>query len=171
MKPRPYSHVIELNGGDLNIQIGGRVFPDEFAGPMRGFNGQDSFAIVLWKIPENMDCAAARCAGVDGLEYIQAAGDGQSITVEVRQAGGAAWGADWVRYVIGHHDGDDDDEGVQVEVQLPHNTEIIRPSEVFDADEAAQIFYSYYKSGDIPAEYSMRPVEGYTRDGRVIDVD
>ena len=38
------------------------------------------------------------------------------------------------------------------------------------ADEAAQILITYYKTGDIPPQYVLRPIEAYTNDGGIIDL-
>jgi hypothetical protein len=47
---------------------------------------------------------------------------------------------------------------------------MVSAAEVFAADEAAELFISYYRTGDIPPGYVLRPVEGYTRDGGLIDL-
>jgi hypothetical protein len=44
------------------------------------------------------------------------------------------------------------------------------PHEVFGKDQAANLFHTYYISSDIPAGYTLRPVESYTRDGSNIDL-
>ena len=78
------------------------------------------------------------------------------------------WGAEWVRYVIGHqHEGN---PPLDVAITLPRGDQMVSRAEVFDADEAATLFISYHRTGDIPAGYSLRPVEGYTADGGIIDL-
>jgi len=90
------------------------------------------------------------------------------MTVEICKPGGAQWGVDWVRYVIGHpHDGD---AVLDVPIVLPHSTEMRSRSEIFDADEAAELFYNYYKTGGIPTTYALRPEQGFTREGGNIDL-
>ena len=42
--------------------------------------------------------------------------------------------------------------------------------EVFEANEAAELFFAYYTVGDIPAQYAPRPVEGWTADGTNVDL-
>ena len=89
------------------------------------------------------------------------------MTMEIRKRGGQDWGASWVRYVIGHpHRGP---AVLDVAITLPRSTEMIARSEVFDADEAATLFDAYYQTGNVPAEYTLRPVEGYTEDDGYID--
>jgi hypothetical protein len=43
-------------------------------------------------------------------------------------------------------------------------------AEVFDAEKAAQLFMSYYRTGDVPPGYGLRPVEGYASDGQLVDL-
>jgi hypothetical protein len=109
----------------------------------------------------------AVAAGLD-REYIQAAGRADAMTVEICKPGGQQWGVDWVRYVIGHPDS----EGavLDVPIVLPQSTEMRSRAEIFEADEASQLFYSYYKTGDIPATYALRPEQGFTREGDNIDL-
>lgn len=90
------------------------------------------------------------------------------MTVEIRKPGGAQWGAEWVRYTIGHPH--DDDLPLDVAIPLPRGDEMISRAEVFDAEEAGKLFMSYHKTGDIPPGYVLRPVEGYTADGRHFDL-
>ncbi|WP_236737354.1 hypothetical protein [Mycolicibacterium llatzerense] len=77
-------------------------------------------------------------------------------------------GATWVRYCIGHpHNGS---LPLDVAIELPKGAEYVTAAEVFAAEEAADIFVSYYRTGDIPPGYVLRPVEGYTADGGNIDL-
>ena len=48
--------------------------------------------------------------------------------------------------------------------------EFISAAEVFEAEEAGDIFFTYYKTGDIPPGYLLRAVEGYTAGGDLIDL-
>lgn len=90
------------------------------------------------------------------------------MVVEIRKPGGDQWGVGWVRYIVGHaHPGT---SPLDVAITLPDTTEMISGSEVFDAEEAAQLFMSYYRTGDISPGYALRPVEGYTVDGGLVDL-
>jgi hypothetical protein len=68
-----------------------------------------------------------------------------------------------VRYAVGHPH--EDNPPLDVAIKLPHSVQMISRPEVFTADEAAELFYSYYTTGDIPSEYTLRPIEGYRDDG------
>jgi hypothetical protein len=73
-----------------------------------------------------------------------------------------------VRCTIGHpHTGA---EPADVPIRLAHGVKMISRSQVFDADEAAKLFFAYYKTGDIPDGYELQPIEGYRTDGTVVDL-
>lgn len=162
----PYTHVMQSGSGN-RVEFDSYAGIDEFGRRLRRFNGTDRFALILWALPPGMDSDQARAAGLD-WEYIQAAGRSDAMTVEICKAGGAQWGAAWVRYVIGHPGVGNG--ALDVPIVLPTTTEMRSSAEIFDADEAAQLFYDYYKTGDISAAYALRPEQGFTRDGTSIDL-
>ncbi len=163
-----YTHVIEQDGKSV-VSIAGWADVDEFRRRLQRFNGVERFTLLLWTLPSDMDYVEAVRAGLDGLAYIQAAGSADTLTVELRKPGGQQWGADWVRYVVGHPPAEERPRLV-APIPLPRGPEMVAQNELFGADEAADLFYSYFKTGDIPGEYSLRPVEGYTKDGGLIDL-
>jgi hypothetical protein len=146
--------------------MGSGAGPLQFAGPLSVLNGSERWYILFYALPPGK--TYEDLAGVHALEYLQAAGSSDAMTVEICKPGGQPWGAQRVRYTIGHlHDGD---QALDVPIKLPRGTQMVSRSEVFGADEAAELFIAYYKSGDIPPGYTLRPVEGYTADGRLIDL-
>lgn len=50
--------------------------------------------------------------------------------LQIRKTGGEQWGADWVRYVIGHQH--EETPVLDVPIELPRATEMIRRPEVFE---------------------------------------
>lgn len=160
------THVMQTGNGTI-VVFDSYADVGVFSRPLHRLNGADRFALALWALPPGMDNRQAVAAGLD-KEYIQAAGRCDAMTVEICKAGGAQWGVDWVRYVIGHpHEGDGP---LDVPIVLPRSTEMRGRFEIFDADEAAQLFYSYYKTGDIPSSYALRAEQGFTSDGGNIDL-
>jgi hypothetical protein len=158
-----YTHVLEANGGSSVVEIGQHVEAEKFARPMRGFDGVDRFALTLWALPPGMDYNKAVDAGEDALEFIQAGGSADALTVDIRKAGGSEWGVDWVRYVVGRDRSIP--EPLDVAITLPRAPEFVSRSEVFTPDEAAELFFAYYRTGDIPPGYVLRPAQGFTKDG------
>ena len=140
----------------------------KFGNPLRRLNGNERFALTLWALPPGLDYEKAVKTGQDALAFIQAGGCAEAMTVDIRKPGGSQWGADWVRYVVGHPNSEP--EPLDVPITLPFGPEMVSRSEVFTADEAAELFFTYYKTGGILAEYTLRPVEGFTKDGRNIDL-
>ncbi|BBX85542.1 hypothetical protein [Mycolicibacterium aubagnense] len=59
---------------------------------------------------------------------------------------------------------------MDVPIQLAHGVKLISRSQVFAADEAAELFYTYHTTGDIPDGYALQPVEGYRADGNTVDL-
>lgn len=62
------------------------------------------------------------------------------MVLETRKPGGAQWGADWVRYVIGRPE--EGNQPLDVPIKLPKTIEMISRAEVFEAEEAGQLFMS-----------------------------
>jgi len=159
------THVMEYSG-DQVAEMDGGAGPLQFQGPLGAFGQNGNWSLVLYALPPGKGYTDV--ASEATTEYLQAAGHSASaITVEIRKSGGAEWGARWVRYVIGHQH---DDVPLDVTIELPHGPEFVSRPEVFDSQEAAEIFISYYKTGAIPDGYALRPVEGYTADGQLIDL-
>lgn len=161
------THVLQYSSGNI-LMFSSDADINKFARPLHAFDGADRYALVLWALPPGMDYDQAVAAGLDGKEYIQAAGRADAMTVEICKADGSQWGVDRVRYVIGHPH--QSDATLDTPIALPHSTEMRSRHEIFEADEAAQLFFNYYKTGDIPSGYTLRPEQGFTRDGGNIDL-
>jgi len=163
-----YTHVVEHDGGELISQIS--RFPDRnrFLSPLRRKNGAKLWALTLWPLPEGMSYDDVLAKGLPRSEYLQAAGKADALTVEIRMPGGAQWGCEWVRYVVGHlHE---TPSPLDVPIELPRSTVMVSADEVFDADEAADLFLAYQQTGDLPPGYALRPVECYREDGSIVDI-
>ncbi|WP_135452615.1 hypothetical protein [Mycobacterium sp. DL99] len=159
------SHVMEFSSGWATTKGGGSSRL-QFVSPLRQLNGTERWFITFYALPPGKSYEEVR--DVATAEYIQAAGRAEAMMLDIRKPGGAQWGADWVRYFIGHpHEGE---APLDVPIELPRGPEFVSTAEVFDAEEAADIFISYYRTGDIPPGYALRPVEGYTADGDLIDL-
>lgn len=159
------THAMVYTGGSA-ATMGAGAGPLQFLGPLRAFDGVENWCLLFYPLPEGKGFEEVRNQATE--QYIQAAGSAEAMTVEIRKPGGAQWGADWVRYVIGHpHEGT---PPLDVAIPLPRGDQMISRPEVFDAEEAAKIFMSYHTTGDIPPGYVLRPVEGYTADHDLIDL-
>lgn len=157
-----------LEDGEFIGEIRGPQTPDFFTTRRAQIDGERPYTLSLTPLPDAISFAQAKTAGTHDHEYLQTAGDGDILTVELRAPGGTQWGAEWVRYVVGHryHRAAPRD----IALELPYSTEFIAESEVFYPSEAGEIFHHYTAAGTVPAGYTLRPVEGYTEDGRLIDL-
>ncbi|CPR69811.1 Uncharacterised protein [Mycobacteroides abscessus] len=162
------THVLTYHGGVQTAEISARKDISTFLNPLRHFNGDDRWGLGLAPLPPDKSYSDMLRAGELSAEYIQAGGLPDALTVEIRKPGGEQWGAKWVRYTIGHpHSGT---EPLDVPIRVAGGVKMISRSQVFDADEAAELFFAYYKTGDIPPGYVLQPIEGYRADGSVADV-
>ncbi|MEX3656233.1 hypothetical protein ABFW14_14665 [Mycolicibacterium fortuitum] len=159
------THVMEFSSGWATTKGGGSSRL-QFVSPLRQLNSTERWFITFYALPAGRSYEEVRHEGT--TEYIQAGGRAEAMMLDIRKPGGEQWGADWVRYVIGHqHAGD---LPIDVPIELPKGPEFISAAEVFEAEEAGDIFFTYYKTGDIPPGYVLRAVEGYTAGGDLIDL-
>lgn len=159
------THVMEFSSGWATT-MGNGSGPLQFVGPLRQLNGTERWFITFYALPPGRSYEEIRHEGTE--EYIQAGGSAEAMMLDIRKPGGQQWGAASVRYFIGHpHEGN---LPLDVPIELPRGPEFVSAAEVFEAEEAADIFISYYKTGDIPPGYVLRPEEGYTGGGDLIDL-
>ena len=160
-----YTHVLEYDGGEM-IDVITR-YPDRnrFLSPLRRRNGEQRWALTLWPLPAGMSYDEVKDLPV--TEFLQAAGKADALMVDIRKPGGAQWGCEWVRYFVGRSA---TPAPLDVPIRMPRGTEMVSADEVFDADEAADLFLAYQQTGDLPPGYALRPVEGYRADGSLVEI-
>ncbi|MGW4100614.1 hypothetical protein [Mycobacterium sp. NPDC004974] len=159
------THVMVFTSGSASEKDGGSSRL-QFVSPLRRLNGTERWFLLLYPLPPGKTYDDVRKAATE--QFIQAAGSADAMLLDIRKPGGDQWGAKWVRYIIGHeHEGN---PPLDVPIELPRAPEMISRPEVFEAEEAGDIFFTYYKTGDIPPGYVLRPVEGYTANGDLIDL-
>ena len=162
-----YTHVLEYDGGEMVDVISRYPDRNRFLAPLRRRNGEQRWALTLWPLPEGMSYDDVCATDLGTTEYLQAAGKADALMVDIRKPGGAQWGCEWVRYFVGHSG---TPSPLDVPIRLPNSTEMVSADEVFDADEAADLFLAYQQTGDLPPGYALRPVEGYRADGSIVEL-
>lgn len=163
-----HTHVLSYDGGVFTREMGPGRDISVFADTLRRFNGIKPWALTLIPLPDGMEYADMLATKRETTEYLQAGGSADAMTVQIRKPGGHRWGVDSVWYVVGHpHDGD---LPLDVAIHLPTSDDMVNTAEVFNADEAADLFFTYYTTGDIPSSYTLRPINGWTADGTRVDL-
>ncbi|MFN3006626.1 hypothetical protein [Mycolicibacterium wolinskyi] len=149
--------------------MGNRRGRGTLAGWLRQLNGTQRWGVMLWALPPGFDDKVP-VKDLPLTEFLQAGGSAEAMSLQIKKPGGQQWGADYVKYAVGHPHPDEEKPAVDVEITLPQETLRVTTLEVFDAEEAADLFYTYYTTGDIPHDYTLRPLEAYTADRRIIDI-
>lgn len=115
-------------------------------------DGSRRFSLILWAIPHGVSFSKVDLDS-EPQEYIQAAGAFDRMTVEIRriEAGQAR------QYVIGRDIPSSGDTNQFEIIKWDGGIEtVVRPSEVFTSDQAADLFVSYYATGWVPESYALR---------------
>jgi hypothetical protein len=159
------THIMILSDG-WAVGVGDFSYPLLFRGPLSGLGKDGNWYVTFYRLPDGKRYEDVRHEAT--TEYIQAAGDAQAMAVEIRKPGGEQWGAKWVRYIVGHqHEGN---PPLDVAIPLPDGNQWVNRFEVFGSEEAVTLFESYHQTGDIPPAYRLRPEEGYTASGELVDL-
>lgn len=126
--------------------------PAELLRLLGRLDGVERFSFILWKMPEGKRLDQVDQTE-DAQEYCQSAGSAMQMTVEVRRiVGGRPQ-----QLVVGRRGPVDPEPSV--DIPWSTFTVHVRQNEVFDAQEAAEIFNAYYDTGWVPAGYVLREIE------------
>jgi hypothetical protein len=114
------------------------------------------FAYILYYLPDGLRWQDGP-KDENGVEfadqYLQAGGTAERMGVELRRADADGE----VRfYVVGRDHGLSEPLTEILDVQAAHEPR--HPAELFDADEAAAIFYHYFQHRTVPEGYTLRPI-------------
>ncbi|QTI69861.1 hypothetical protein [Gordonia polyisoprenivorans] len=123
--------------------------------PFLAFDGVNRSTRTLSRLvrPGWRDELSAEEVKLSQHEFIQAAGSSEKMTVEIRKTDK---NGDGTLFTVGRLHTDPDSGNPGVEIRFGSHALKVYEHEVFDAEEAAKLFYSYYNTGDIPPEYYLR---------------
>ncbi|MEV7611025.1 hypothetical protein AB0N61_16175 [Microbacterium sp. NPDC089320] len=149
------THIRQINGsvrGALVDYV--RPYPDQIRFSLNQMNGSSTWAWSLWRAPEGADL-------LDSIpfsdEYMQCAGTADALALEVRRLDpdGTAH-----QYAIGKPGGETTGEPTEVILfdEGRHSTTVY-PHEVFTADEAAVVFYTYFLTDQVSQPYQLRELD------------
>ncbi len=131
-----------------------RPYPDQIRFSLNRMNGSSFWAWSLWRAPEGADL-------LDSIplseEYMQCAGTAEALALEVRRLdpdGNAH------QYAIGKPGGDLAGEPTEV-IHFDNGRYFttVYPHEVFTADEAAVVFYTYFLTDEVSQPYELRELD------------
>lgn len=114
------------------------------------------FAYAIWWLPDDAGWPDAPDykAGEYDLDYLQAGGTAERMSVDLQVVDGGQ-----MRHFIVGRD-HDIDEPLTDSVTVAGTEHARHPAEVFDADEATELFFHYYEHrGTIPDGYVLRPLD------------
>jgi len=130
--------------------------PDQIRHSLGRLDGTEDFAYLLYYVPD--DAGWPDAPGYDDSkyddEYMQSAGSADAMTIEVKRREDDG---ELRHYVIGRPG--DDADAPDVEVRFSEYSQLIRPTEVFDANEAAQVYYAYFQTRTVPDTYVLRELD------------
>ena len=146
------THIRQVNGttrGALVDYV--RPYPEQIRFSLGQLNGSSFWAWSLWRAPEGADL-------LDSIpfsdEYMQCAGTADALALEVRRVedDGTAH-----QYAIGKPGGDRTGEPTEViHYDDGRHSTTVYPHEVFTADEAAVVFYTYFLTNEVSQPYELR---------------
>lgn len=128
-----------------------RPIPDHLRMMLGHLDGQEKFTYVIWRAPNPESIIATPQDGGDG--FMQAAGSADQMTVEVRLAGPDG---QTHLYTVGRPEPADETTLIPIS-----QTRAVRvfSNEVFTADAAAVIFYTYYLTDAVAQPYVLRELD------------
>ncbi|MFX0575724.1 hypothetical protein [Nocardia nepalensis] len=138
----------------LKVFIGPGDSVVSFLRPLRRLDGYTSYSVNLTRLPHPMPAAeiTATIGAAPGTNSVHCVGSADVLAIELRTT------VDGTprRYILGLPGERLGYPGVDV----PNGPELLRvyPDEVFDAEHAAEIFATYFHTGDIPSGFQLREV-------------
>ena len=150
------THALTMNGrvhGELKDPV---LSPRELIGQRLGLlDGVVRYSLSLWKLPSGIPFERVDLTEWP-QEYIQAAGSVKAMTLELRRLEQER--QDPAHFVVGR--AGSNGLALPTEVVIPWDgcEARVAPSEVFSASEAAEVFASYYETGQLPAPLQLRPL-------------
>jgi hypothetical protein len=150
---RPYG--VTVNGG-ISIQLkSGRSIPPiphEIASFLDRLDGTTRFSVCLWELPAGTLFDHVKFDRWP-LRYLQAAGNRDRMTVEIRRDGEPGDR----HFVIGRSNTIETERTEEIRWDT-YSTHIYKV-EVFTAAQAVPLFLSYWQTNDVPQGYRLRALD------------
>ena len=147
------THAESIDGGLVGyVTDDFRPIPDQLRHVLSRRDGVQRFTYTMWRAT-NPESIVVRLRDMNE-QFIRAAGSAGAMTITVTLPG-----ADGVvrSYTVGRPG---PYEGARVQIRVGEQTAVrVFPNEVFTADEAAAIFYTYYLTDTIAQPYQLRETD------------
>ncbi|MGG7308731.1 hypothetical protein ACQXVK_16230 [Curtobacterium sp. AB451] len=130
-----------------------RPYRDQIRFNLGQLDNHEDWAYQLWYVPDSAGWPDA--PGYSDHDwnsrYIQAGGSAERMSIEIQRVENG----ELRHYVVGREH--DVDEPLTETVNVAGTDHRVHPAEVFDADEATEIFFHYFgDSGTVPDGYALR---------------
>ena len=143
-------HMITLNGRrHYDLESTFEDSRDFIARVMSRLDGDERYSLVLGALPGGKGIGDVDTKAWP-VEYVQCAGSSEALTVEIR----VGTGDDAKQSVVGRS-GEHSDEA-DVDIPWDGYVSSVYPDEVFDADEAIELFAYYLVHAAVPPDCSLR---------------
>lgn len=146
------THIDQMNGRTRGAFLDDlRPYPDEIRFVLNRMNGTSFWAWSLWRAPEGADLLESIPFSE---EYMQCAGTAKALALEVRRIEDDGTPH---QYAIGKPGGHGTGEPTEViHFDDGRHSTTVYPHEVFTADEAAVVFYTYFLTNEVSQPYELR---------------
>ncbi|HEY0249570.1 MAG TPA: hypothetical protein VGC45_15060 [Gryllotalpicola sp.] len=119
-------------------------------------DGDERFAYLFYYVPD--DAGWPDAPGFDqskyDQEYLQSAGSAERMTIEIRRL---EEDGRYHQYAVGRPGGASEPHDQQI--AFAENTLTVPMSEVFDADEAAPLYFHYFQTRSLPDGLALRELD------------
>ena len=148
-----YTHVQQNSLGHRRwLTDAYRPIPDQLHRMLSFLDGESRFSYSIWRGADPSSTVGYREYATDS--FIQAAGSAGSMTVEVRLLGADG---DYHLYTVGRPERA---EGTITLIPISESRAVrVFSDEIFTADEAALIFYTYYLTDTVSQPYVLRELD------------
>lgn len=149
------THIDQINGESRGPFVDYvRPYPEQLRASLNGMNASSFWAYSLWRAPEGADLLQSIPFSD---EYMQCAGTAEALTIEVRYVGPDGTPH---QYTVGRPGGDLTGEPTEViHWDEGRYSTTVYPHEVFTADEAAVVFYTYFLTDKVAQPYVLRELD------------
>lgn len=149
------THINEINGQSRGPFVDYvRPYPEQLRASLNRMNASSFWAYSLWRAPEGADLLQSIPFSD---EYMQCAGTAEALTIEVRYVDPDGTPH---QYTVGRPGGDLSGEPTEViHWDEGRYSTTVYPNEVFTADEAAVVFYTYFLTDKVAQPYVLRELD------------